>query len=134
MTSVTRRAFVGASAVAASVAATVAAPAAKDSARKLQSLSTTAEPIGPAERARRKGEAPMPQHNAAALVEASPRAFHRRALVARAHHCSTDSGAGAPVVARRSFEEPSIRETLKVTRTCGRGRRREPVRLLATAP
>ena len=85
MTSVTRRAFVGAAAVAASVAATVVAAAAKDSARKLKSLSTTAQPIGAAEHRARleKLQALMPQHNAAAL------------LALRAHHRRTDSGAGS---------------------------------------
>ncbi len=118
---VTRRAFVGASAAGAAVAATRVRAAGQDRARKLKSLSTAAQPISAAEHRERleKLQSLMqPQNTAALLVEAGSsleyftgvrwwRSERTTAALIPAH--------GPPVIVTPFFEEPSIRETLKVS-------------------
>ena len=139
MTSVTRRAFVGASAAAASVAATVAAAAGKDSARKLKSLSTTAQPISAAEHRARleKLQALMQPHSAALLVEAGSSLEYFTGVHWWRSERTTAAlipAQGPPVIVTPFFEEPSIRETLKVSADVRAWKEDEnPFELLAAA-
>ena len=139
MTSVTRRAFVGASAATAAVAATVAAAAAKDSARKLKSLSTTAQPISAAEHRARleKLQALMQPHSAALLVEAGSSLEYFTGVHWWRSERTTAAlipAQGPPVIVTPFFEEPSIRETLKVSADVRAWKEDEnPFELLAAA-
>ncbi len=140
MTSVTRRAFVGASAAAASVAATtVAAAAGKDSPRKLKSLSTTAQPISAAEHRARleKLQALMQPHSAALLVEAGSSLEYFTGVHWWRSERTTAAlipAQGPPVIVTPFFEEPSIRETLKVSADVRAWKEDEnPFELLAAA-
>jgi hypothetical protein len=85
MTSVTRRAFVGAAASGAAVTATLAGAAGQDHARKLRSLSTAAQPISAAEhRARLEEATSQCSRTLAALLVGRLllEVLHGRALVA----------------------------------------------------
>ena len=121
MRSITRRAFVGASAAGAAVAAAMAGAAGKDSTRKLKSLSAAAEPISAAEHRARleKLQSLMaPHHTAALLVEAGSSLEYFTGVHWWRSERTTAAlipAQGQPVIVTPYFEEPSIRETLKVS-------------------
>ena len=121
MMSVTRRAFVGAAAAGAAVAATRVGAAGQDRARKLKSLSTAAQPISAAEHRERleKLQSLMqPQNTAALLVEAGSSLEYFTGVRWWRSERTTAAlipAQGQPVIVTPFFEEPSIRETLKVS-------------------
>ena len=122
MTSVTRRAFVGAAGAGAAGTATLAGAGGQDRARKLKSLSTAAQPITAAEHTARleKLQGLMQQHHTAALlVEAGSTLEYFTGIRWWRSERTTAAlipARGSIVVVTPYFEEPSIRETLKVQR------------------
>ena len=121
MMRMTRRAFVAdSSAAGAAVAATVAR-AGPDRSRKLKSLSAAAQPISAAEHRARleKLQSLMQPHNTAALlVEAGSSLEYFTGVRWWRSERTTAAlipAQGQPVIVTPFFEEPSIRETLKVS-------------------
>ena len=121
MTSVTRRVFVGAAAAGAAVAVSTAAATSPGGARKLKSLSTAAQPISAAEHGARleKLQSLMQSHaTAALLVEAGSSLEYFTGVRWWRSERTTAAlipAQGQPVIVTPFFEEPSIRETLKVS-------------------
>ncbi len=119
MTLVSRRTFIAGSAVATAVAA-AAASAAKNSRAALQSLTTAAQPISAQEHADRlqKLQALMQERRTAALLVEAGSALEYFTGVRWPRSERTTAAlipaSGQPVIVTPFFEEPSIRETLKV--------------------
>jgi Xaa-Pro dipeptidase len=120
MTSMTRRTFVGAAAGAAAVAAATARGDAKHAPRKLRSLTMAAQPISAAEHEARiaKLQSLMQERQTAALlVEAGSSLEYFTGVRWWRSERTTAAvipAAGPAVIVTPFFEEPSIRETLKV--------------------
>jgi Xaa-Pro dipeptidase len=112
---------VGAAATGAAVTATLAGAAGQDHARKLKSLSTAAQPISAEEHRARleKLQSLMQPHNTAALlVEAGSSLEYFTGVRWWRSERTTAAlipAQGQPVIVTPFFEEPSIRETLRVS-------------------
>jgi Xaa-Pro dipeptidase len=119
MTLVSRRAFVAGSAAGAALGA-AAAPAAGKSPTGLKSLTTAAQPISPAEHEARleKLQMLMRERGTAALLVEAGSALEYFTGVRWWRSERTTAAlipvSGEPVIVTPFFEEPSIRETLKV--------------------
>jgi Xaa-Pro dipeptidase len=120
MTRVSRRGFLGLTAAGAALAASEQAVAARAAASGLSSLTRAAQPIGAAEHGARlaKVQGLMQQQKIAAfLVEAGPSLEYFTGVRWRRSERTTAAlipAEGRTVVVTPYFEEPSIRETLRV--------------------
>jgi Xaa-Pro dipeptidase len=120
MSTVSRRGFFGLTAAGAALAASEHAPAAKAAGPELSSLTREAQPISAAEHGARLSKVQgllQQQKIAAFLVEAGPSLEYFTGI--RWHRSERTTAAlipadGRAVVVTPYFEEPSVRETLKV--------------------
>ena len=121
MTSVSRRAFVGMTIAGAALAAGAKASAADSPAQSLKSLTKDAQPITAQEHAARiaKLQSLMQQRKVAALlVEAGSSLEYFTGIRWRRSERTTAAlipAEGGVVVVTPFFEEPSVRETLKIS-------------------